>query len=254
MKSKICLVIPDTHVPYHDEQAYNLMLKVAKDQKLDEIVLLGDFGEFQAVSTHAKDPSFEKSLKKETALVNKKLDELDLLFPKAKKVYIEGNHEYRLYRYIRDRAPELDGVFNWMDLLRLKERKNWSWIPYGPDQKYAVLKSKLFARHEPASGGAHAAALTIQKTGNSVIFGHIHRIQEYQSVMLDGRCHRGITPGWLGDQKHQVFDYVKGHHQWSLGFSIVTVLPDQSFYCQIVHIIVVRGVYRCVFGNKVYTN
>jgi predicted phosphodiesterase len=248
MKKKTALVIPDCHIPYHCKEAFDLMLKVAKDQRIDEIVLLGDFGEFQSVSTHAKDPSFQKSLVNEAKSVNKELDRLDRLFPHANKVYIEGNHEYRLYRYIRDRAPELDGIFNWMDLLKLNQRKKWKWIPYSPDQRYPILKSKLLARHEPSSGGAHSAALTIQKTGNSVIFGHIHRIQEYQTVMLDGRCHRGITPGWLGDQNHEVFNYVKGHHQWGLGFAIVHVLPDKHFHAQVVHII--NG--KCAYGGRVY--
>jgi len=249
MPIKTALVIPDVHFPFEDRAAYNLMLKVAKSvKKIDEVVLLGDFAEFQSVSNHPKDPDFQKSLTKESDYVNKKLDELDRLFPRAKKVFIEGNHEYRLYRYIRDRAPELDGVFNWVKLLRLDKRKHWKVIPYGPDQKYQVLGSKLYARHEPAGTGEHAAAGTIRKTGNSVIFGHIHRIQEYQTVMLDGRNHRGISAGWLGDKRHSVFNYVKGHHQWALGFAIVSVLPSQLFFCQMVHIIN----NTCMYGGKLF--
>lgn len=246
---KTALIIPDTHVPYHDKRAYDLMLKVAKDQKrIDEIVILGDFGDYYAVSSHAKDPDLESLLEYEVNEVNKKLDQLDKLFPRAKKVFIEGNHENRLTRYVRDKAPELFGLVDSPSLLKIKERKNWSWIEYGPRQKYRVLKSKLYARHEPMGGGKHCAAGTVDKAGHSVIFGHVHRIQEFQSVDIDDRNHRGITCGWLGEKKHKVYEYVKNHHQWALGFSLVKVFPDKSFHNQTLHIIN----YRCVYGNKVY--
>lgn len=251
MKLKHALIIPDTHIPYQDEKAYNLMLKVAKSMpSVDEIVLLGDYGEFNAVSSHPKDPSLSNRLQEEIKAVNEKLTQLDRLFPKARKVFIEGNHEDRLTRYIRDKAPELFGLVDAKELLQIRHRPNWLWIPYSPNQKYRVLGSKLYARHEPIGGGEHTSASTVKKANRSVIYGHVHRIQEFQTVDLEGANHRGITCGWLGNQKHKIFNYVKNHHQWALGFAVVTVAPDKTFYAQTLHIIDNKA----VFGGKLYEN
>lgn len=251
MKVKHALVIPDCHIPYHDERAYNLMLKVAKDlSSVDEVVILGDYADFYSVSSYPKDPNVSRKLVEEVNEVNDKLDELDTLFPKANKIFIEGNHEDRLTRYVRDQARDLFGLVDSRTLFRLNDRKNWKWIEYGPQQKVKVLNSHLYARHEPVGSGQNCASSTVSKCGSSVIFGHVHRIQEHQTVMLDGKNHRGICCGWLGNVKSPVMNYVKGHQQWALGFNIVTVLPNKSFYAQTIHIID----YKCVYGGKVYSN
>ena len=246
---KHALIIPDTHIPFHDKRAYKLMLQVAKNAvpKLNGVYILGDFGEFASVSSHPKDPDIESRFSKELEAVNAHLDELDELFPEAEKVFIEGNHEYRFSRFLRDKAPQLFEVTNAKSLLKMDDR-GWKWIPYGPNQKVKVLGSKLYARHEPTSGGEHVAAGTVKKSGASVIFGHVHKIQEHQTVMLNGDNHRGITCGWLGDKNHKVFNYTQSHNQWALGFAIVTVLPDGTFFSQTLHIIN----YQVVYGGKVY--
>lgn len=248
-KTKTAIIIPDCHIPYHDAKAYNLMIKVAKSlPSVDEIVILGDYADMYAISAHPKNLNVEASLIKEVASVNAKLDELDTLFPKANKVYLEGNHEYRLSRYFRDKAPELFGTVDCQTLFELKNRPNWKWVPYGPNQKHKVLGSKLYARHEPVGGGTNVAAQTVVKCGGSVIFGHVHRIQEFQTVMIDGKNHRGITCGWLGDGEHPVMDYVKNHNQWSQGFNITFVQPNGNFFAQTIHIVN----YECAFGGRIY--
>ena len=77
------LFIPDTHVPYVDKRAFDLMLKVARDVKVSTIVYLGDFGDFYAVSSHDKDPSRKVSFMEELRIVNQYMDKVDAL--KAKR-------------------------------------------------------------------------------------------------------------------------------------------------------------------------
>lgn len=246
---RYALVIPDTHRPYHDARAYNLMLKVAQSlPSVDEVTLLGDYGEFVSVGIHPKDPDLEGQLSNELRSINDGLDQLDKLFSRAKKTFIEGNHEYRFSRFIRDKAPQLYGITTAKELLHIPERKNWKWIPYGPDQDHQILGSKLHARHEPVGSGEYVAANTVKRAGCSVIFGHVHKIQEHQVVMLNGNNHRGITPGWLGNKKHKIFNYVPNHHQWALGFAITTILPDGSFFNENIHIID----YKCTYGGKLF--
>jgi hypothetical protein len=135
------------------------------------------------------------------------------------------------------------------ELFKLDEY-GFEFIPYGPNQKVRVLNSHLYARHEPISGGVHTAHGSVVKAGKSLIFGHTHRIQESQVVSIDGDNYRGISSGWLGDIDHEdgVFNYVKNHHQWAQGFSIVTVLNDGTWFNQLVHIIN----NKCVVDGFIY--
>lgn len=247
---KKALIIPDCHIPYEDKRAYELMLKVAKDVDPDEIVILGDYADFYAVNSHGKDMAVQNGLlQDEVHEVVLRLAELKKLFPKAKRVFIEGNHEYRLGRYINSKCPDLYGVFDTASVLELNVL-GYEFVPYTPDQKYRVLGSKLIARHEPLAGGKHVAQNTVEKAMHSVIFGHTHRIQEAQVVSIDGENYRGISSGWLGDQNSPVFQYVKSHHQWALGFSVVNVLDDGTWLNSLVHIIN----YKCYYDGYIYEN
>jgi len=236
MKVRRALVIPDCHIPYEDKKAYGLMLEVAKDARPDEIVILGDYADFYAVNFHGKNPDKNYLLLDEIDAVTARLRELRQLFPDARIVFLEGNHEYRLARYIAANCRELFGILSVPQLLNLAAY-GIDFVPYGPNQKHYVLGSKLIARHEPLGGGVHCAYQSVVKAQHSVIFGHTHRIQEHQIVSIAGENYRGISAGWLGDKDAEVMGYVKNHHQWALGFCLVTVLPDGLWFNQLIHII-----------------
>jgi hypothetical protein len=231
------LIIPDCHIPYHDQRAYELMLKVAKDIKdLKEIVILGDYADFYAVNAHGKHPKFSDVLIDEVSQVRKELERLSTMFPKARKVFVCGNHEYRLERYVYNNAPDLFGIIDTPTILQL-DKLGWEFVPYNSNQKHAVMDGKLYARHEPLGGGMHAAASTVDKCGCSMIFGHIHRIQQYRKVFITGEDHMAASVGWLGDKNHPVMGYLKTHAQWQLGFGIVQVLDNGNFFLDTKHII-----------------
>lgn len=249
MTVKTALVIPDCHIPYHDARAYQLMIDVAMDLNPDEIVILGDYADFYAINSHGKDPDLQHVLQDEIFEVIEKLKELNRLFPKAKKVFIEGNHEYRLGRYIKNKCPDLYGVVDVPNILLLPTM-GYEFVPYTPNQAYKVLGGDLIARHEPLAGGKHVAQNTAEKAMASVIFGHTHRIQEAQTVTIDGQNLKGISSGWLGDQSHSVMQYVRGHHQWALGFSIIRKLEDGTWFNDLVHI----KDYKCIIDGHLWEN
>lgn len=242
------LIIPDTHRPYHDLKAYALMIEVAKDIGVNHIYILGDYADFYAVTAHPRDPSVPSMLVDEVMDVMDGLDQLDKEFKDAKKVFIQGNHEYRLERYLNERAPALFGVTSTEHILELHKRPNWKFIHYGPNQQVKIAGSYLTARHEPLASSAKATA---SKALTSLIYGHCHRIEESHIVGLDGTNHVCFSVGWLGDKRQdKIFGYVKGHHQWQLGFGIVYSDPvSKIFYHQKVHIL---DKYTCVVNGKKY--
>ena len=246
LKASLC--IPDCHRPYHDKRAYKLMLRVAEDINPDEVLILGDYADIYMLNSHGKHPGVFTSLIDEIEDVHAGLDEIDELFPKARKVYLQGNHEFRFKRYINDKCPELFGVTQFDHLIKMPQRPKWRYIHYGPNQKHKILDSHLTARHEPLSSSAKATA---SKALCSLLYGHIHRIEESHIVGLDGTNHVCFSVGWLGDKSFdKIFGYVKGHHQWQLGFGVVYVDEKTNyFYHHKVHIL---DNYTCVFNGKLY--
>lgn len=229
---KKALIIPDVHRPFHDRKAYNIMLEAASYLLVDEIVLLGDYADFYAVSRYPKDPRVKVLLEEEVLSVNSGLDELDHLFPQAKKVYLEGNHEQRLEKYLIEKAPALFGVTQLDFLFELNKRPRWSYIPFGRDQKYQILGSELLAFHRPKGPQPKAH---LQRTGVSSIYGDIHKIERGHQVNLDGKHLVSACPGWLGDVSSRVFDYMPSVPQWQLGFGLV-YLDSSDFHIDLVEI------------------
>lgn len=242
---KKSLIIPDCHIPAHNVRAYALMLKVAKDFKPDEIVILGDFGDFYSVNAHGKSPNMEHNLKREVRAVTEKLRELETLFPNAKKVFCVGNHCHRVARYISDKAPELFGLVTLEDLLGLQ---GWTVVPYTPAQLYPVLGTKLYARHEPYGSGDHCAHATLSKGMASFVYGHTHREDSSHTVSVTGKDFRAYCPGWLGEKTRPEFSYMKGHSKWTLGFGLAYGLPNGNFFYRQVDI----SSSKCIFDGKLY--
>lgn len=213
------VIIPDCHIPYDHKPSFNAMLLSLTDINPTELVILGDFGDFYAVNSHGKHPEAQQLLTKEVDEINQRLDLIDALLPNCKKVFIEGNHEYRLERYICNNAPALFGVTSIEFLFQFNVRPNWTYIPYSKRQMYNVLGTNLIARHEPLSMSSPKASL--KNSMCNLVYGHKHVIEECWAVSMDGRRMVNFSPGWLGDERHtKIFGYARP--QWQRGFSVVT--------------------------------
>lgn len=223
------------------------MLAVAQDQQIKNVCILGDFADFYSISSHGRDADMEGRLSNEVAAARSRLDELEEICS-GSRIYIQGNHEWRLERYINSEAPELFGLIDTHSLLELGDK--WKYVPYGPNQLVQIGKSKMWARHEPLTGGVLPAYGSVVKAGCSLIYGHDHKSQEAQVVMANGDTHLGASVGWLGNKKHKAFDYVKGHHQWSLGFGILTTDIDNQGTFFLNRAIIIN--YMCIVNGVVY--
>jgi predicted phosphodiesterase len=207
------LFIPDTHVPYHDKEAFNLMLKAGKAFKPDHVIILGDFADFYGVSSHSKDPNRALKLKEEIEATKEALDQVVSIGAKN-NVFVSGNHEDRLERYLRDKAPELFNFISIPKILELKE-KGFKYIPY----KQAYKIGKLNVTHDTGVAGRYAHYKALDTFQHNIIIGHTHRIGYAVEGDAQGQRHLGAMLGWLGDVNE--IDYmhqVKARKEWSLGF------------------------------------
>lgn len=229
---------PDSHIPYHDKKAWALMLKAMKMFKPDIINIQGDFADFYAVSSHSKDPNRKRNLEFEVNAVNEALDQLDDLGAK-KKIYVSGNHEDRLERYLMDKAPELFNVVKIPDLLNLKKR-GWQYVAYKSDTRIG----KLYSTHDTGCAGRNAIFRNLDAYQHNVVAGHTHRMAYIVEGNAKGESHVSASFGWLGDVR--TVDYmqrVTAARSWTLGFGIgylldngvvhVTPIPIINYGCLI---------------------
>jgi len=231
---------PDTHAPYEDSRAVRLAMKVAGE--CDEIVLLGDFADFYAVSSHSKDPNRARLLDLEVEHVNGLLDKLGKL---GKPVtYCEGNHENRLTRYLSDRAPELFNMVRAEALFRIKER-GWKWVPYMRSHKIG----RLHVTHDVGHAGDRAHSQSRAGCEGNIAIGHTHRLAVEYVGNLKGSSHVGAMLGWLGDRKHIDYIHTVKSAPWQLGFGVV--YEDTALrHAHLAPVPIID--YTCVVDGKLY--
>src|SRR5678816_1601575 len=187
-------LLPDVHAPYHDRVAFACALKVIAGGQFEEVLDLGDFGDFAAVGSYLKDPDRILPFDQEIKGVNAALDELDAACKAGRvkrKRMTQGNHESRLARYVLSIAPELRTFVDWRDMLHL-DKRGWQVTPY----KESIQLGDLRISHDFGRAGVNAARESCRDMGHSVAFGHTHRMQVHYQGQLDGTRHVGATLGW----------------------------------------------------------
>lgn len=209
------LFIPDCHIPYHDEYAFQLMLDAAKGFKPDHVIILGDFIDMYSVSAHDKNPQRALKLEWELAETIKCLQKVKKLGAKN-NVFIAGNHCDRLERYMMSKAPELFDQVKIENLLALKGN-GFQYIPYKDHYKIG----KVYVTHDTGKAGKHAHLKSMADFGKSVILGHTHVMSYTIQGTAEGDHHVGAMFGWLGDfEKVDYMHKIKAKVDWSHGFGI----------------------------------
>lgn len=247
-KLRSVLILSDPHRPYHDQRAWDLVIKVGESFKPDVLVVNGDLADFYSVSSHSKDPRRTQQLDVEVKDVNFALDELDALGATDKR-FIAGNHEDRLTRYLQDKAPELFTLLDIPDLFKLRQR-GWAYTPYKQDTKIG----KLHATHDVGSAGRYSTYKALDMYQHSVITGHTHRLSYIVEGNVVGEHKLSASFGWLGDvEKIDYMHRAKAMKDWALGFGVGYINPATGIaYLTPVPIITAGGVYSCVVNGKFF--
>lgn len=236
------LIIPDCHVPNHDERAWGLMLRAAHVLRPSTIVVLGDFADGETLSAHPATKPGELDFEAELDGVRRALDQLDIVGAK-RKVYLEGNHEFRLDRYLMARAPAMFRHIRWHNLLDL-ERRGWDWVPY----RKAYSLGKLHLTHDTGSAGVNAHRQAAVDTGGSVVIGHTHRLAYEVRGRYGGTPYLAAMLGWLGDpvKAASYIHEARAASSWATGFGVAYMEPTGIVHLQPVPI--VGG--RCVVQGR----
>jgi len=256
LNSKRILVLNDVHAPFHDSklitiEGRGLVLDVAKDINVDEIIINGDLLDFYSINSHgAKHPDIQQKLEDELIWGREFIEHLRNRF-NCKITFIFGNHEWRLDRFILNNAPMVWGLLSLKNFMEL-ERFEIDYLEY--NDAYRVHDSNLFIQHSPPSYGVNGARTSLlKKLDSSHIYGCTHRMQHAAVTGHSGELYNAWFNGWLGSvdetQEHKrVFSYAKGHENWQKCFSIVNLIDDREYHVQQVPIIN----NRCVVDGQLY--
>ncbi len=238
------LFVPDTHVPYENKKAWALMLQVAKELKPKHVVIIGDLLDCYSVSSYSKDPSRLANLPQEVAAGNRALDQLDGL-KASNKIFIAGNHEDRLQRYLADKAPELFDFVNISKILHLAER-GWKYVEYKDHTKLG----KINLTHDIGTAGRNATFKALDTFQHSVITGHTHRLCYVVEGNATGEVKLSASFGWLGDaSKVDYMHKMLVAKNWALGFGVGYLDTETGVVFTIPVPIV--GM-KCVVNGKMY--
>jgi predicted phosphodiesterase len=214
-------VIGDLQMPFQDDQALNLALAFIDHLKPDGIILNGDITDCYALSAYDKNPLTPASLALEIAQTHSLMGRLANI---PQKVWVGGNHEDRLRRYLWKRAPEL-GILPQLDFPQLFGLADFgfTWMPYGELYrlgKLAVTHGTLVRKHSGQTAKAH-----FEKYGTSVLINHTHRLGAYYKRTIEG-----VHGAWENGCLCRLDPEYEAHPDWQQGFSVVHVDPECGFF------------------------
>ncbi len=216
MNTSTSIVISDLHVPNQAQPVVKLVLDFIRSEKPDRVHILGDACDFVQISRFDKDPTRKETLQDELDGVRDLLTEIRDAAPKAKIIYSEGNHEFRLRRYLMSEAKGLAGL-RALTLEKLLDFKTLR-IKFQPQDRPYRIGHLLFTHGQFVSKwSAYSAKRHFERYGCCVIHGHTHRLGAYYHTDLsdtfaafENGCLSTLTP-----------DYVTAP-DWQNGFSVVS--------------------------------
>jgi predicted phosphodiesterase len=176
------LVMGDVHIPYHNIKAVHAAIQEGRRKECKIVVLNGDTLDFHRLSRFQKDPRSRKP-KDEIAAANQLLDALDDFFPKARKIWKDGNHDERYDNYLSAHAEELFDVIKEhaaLDKQLELESRGWEYV----SEKRPIYLGKLTLIHgheypTPVLGPVNAARGLFLRAKESAMVNHHHQTSEH---------------------------------------------------------------------------
>lgn len=219
-------VLSDIHVPYHDETALRAAVDCLAGERVDTLVLNGDWMDFYSISRHEKNPK-HRNLRGELDAAREFLRWVRHQFPLARIVAKDGNHEERWERWLWQHAPEISDepemrLDRWMKLGDLE-------IEHVGDKRIVLAgKLPILHGHEKGNGisspvnQARGAFLRLHHT---VLEGHGHRTSTHAEPDMFGRETVCFSTGCLCDMRPRYAVLNK----WNHGAARVQIHADGSF-------------------------
>jgi len=218
------LVWSDVHYPFQDDRALSVLRQVARDLQPDTLVCAGDIFDWWELTDFRASAEVDEDMQ---GTLNKGVEHLADMLSVAKPsvaYFLGGNHEDRWDRLLlkarkdpRFRQllslPKVRRSLDFAEVVGFKEL-GYDYRPY-VEGEYLIEHDKLLYTHGDRTGNWVAKGM-LEKYGKNVIFGHMHRVQNYTKRDLKGQ-EAGWCIGCLCNLDVHYDSFTNWHH----GFAIV---------------------------------
>ena len=240
MTSILC--IPDCHSkPESNKDRFTWLGKYISEEQPDIIVCLGDFMDMGSLSSYdrGKGTGEKRRVKEDFAAgfrdareLFKGTKELNAYRRRQKKgpyeprkVFLDGNHEYRANKWENDNPEFIGMVAEWrapFDAL---------WDEVVPFKQPYTVEGIAFNHFFPSAmgraiGGKNAARSIMLHNMTSCVSGHSHKLDVAVETRGDGQKLFGLVAGWYGWEDHSE-EWSKGaDHAWWSGITLLEGVQD----------------------------
>lgn len=232
-------IISDIHVPFNNKKATQVALDYIKEERPKYVTINGDAIDFYGISRYSRDPKRRLETQNELDEFNGFLADVRNAAPNAQIFFVEGNHEQRWSKYLREHAGEIEGLtgFSLKDVLGLDKQKI-IFVPSG-----FVYGSCFIVHGDGLFGGKSGFTATkwMEKYMASVVVGHIHRLAIIHRRTANKQRLFGVECGTLSslDPGYEM----TGFADWQTGFASLTRYSNG---------IIVPAIYE-IINNDVYS-
>ena len=257
---KTCVVPPDIQIGYyrnrdglleatHDEKALDICIKVIEDLQPEVVALVGDNLDLPEMGKYVTYPAYAQTTQASIDRATLFCAQLRAAAPNAKIIWLAGNHEERMPKYLVQNAGAAYGLRkgntpdSWpvlsvpylcrMDEFGIEYRPGYPASDYWVNEKLRIIHGDRVK----SSGSTAHVYLNQEKT--SVIYGHIHRIETAFKTREDFDGPRTImaaSPGCLARIDGAIPSTRGGvdldgrpltrHENWQQGIGVVTYEDD----------------------------
>lgn len=220
------LVWGDVHFPFQDDRALEVMRRVAADLKPRKLVCIGDvFDFFEAgLSDHRPPRDVEGDIQDTLNQGVQHLADIRNITGAEECYFLGGNHEDRWDRLLikarRDirfrqllQLPKIKRALDFEEVAGFAEM-GYEYRPY-VEGNAVVENDRLVYTHGDRTN-KHVANGMLTKYGKNIIFGHMHRIQNFTKRDLKGQ-----EAGWCIGCLCTLDPHYDPFADWHHGFAIV---------------------------------
>lgn len=210
------LAAGDVHLPYHDQEAVEIMLERAIEIKAKTLLMAGDWMDMYQVSRFQKDPRL-RNVKEEITMFNELVAEIKRVLPNTKLIFKIGNHEKRFDDYLMANAAELYDLeeLRLAQILKLKSQD----IDLVESMRVMRFRSlNIIHGHEyvfSISNPVNPARGLFTRAKKSTMCFHHHRSSEHTETTITGDVITCWSVGCLCDLKPEYMPL----NSWNLGFA-----------------------------------
>ena len=175
----------DVHEPFSDPQAVDLFMIVAEQAQPDVIVVGSDFADMYLSSAFDKNPEFaiyDDEVELFVDRFQKAMKRIKKVCPLTKLVFIWGNHERRLFRYVQKNAGAYHNTITKTFINGIKCNGDVWYIGKVDHVRIGPLSVEHGVRHND-----HVAKARLIDEGGqiSIMMGHVHKRNFYEVTGAD---------------------------------------------------------------------